>query len=84
MLILEKRSTFFERYNKILNETLKPEIIYLDKELIWKEFRKIFSLHHLKLGKLGQNTPVVLKSLSNHDIYHNIVRSCRAIIKMIK
>lgn len=84
MLILEEKMSFFERYNTILNDTLKPEIIYIDKELIWKSFRKYFCLTHLKLEILRGNTPIVLENLSNHEIYHTILTSCRDIIKEIK
>ena len=84
MLILEEKMSFFERYNTILNDTLKPEIIYIDKELIWKSFRKHFSLHHLKLEILRKNTPLVLENLSNHEIYRTILTSCSDIIKEIK
>jgi len=84
MLILEEKISFFDRYNTILNDTLKPEIIYLDKELIWKSFRKLFSLHHLKLEILRENTPLVLENLSNDEIYQAILKSCRSIINEIK
>lgn len=84
MLILEKKISFFERYSIILNDTLRPEIIYLDKELIWKRFRNIFGLTHLKLNNLRNSSPNILENLSNDEIYRAILKSCGSIIKEIK
>jgi hypothetical protein len=84
MLILEKKISFHERYNNILNDTLKPEIIYLDEKLIWKRFRKIFGLSHLKLNNLRNTSPIILENLSNNEIYLAILRSCGSIINEIK
>ena len=55
MLILEKKISFFERYNTILKDILKPEIIYLDQKLVWKRFRKNFGLSHIKLENPNKN-----------------------------
>ena len=84
MLILEKKISFHERYNNILNDTLRPEIIYLDEKLIWKRFRKIFGFSQLKLNNLRKISPIVLENLSNHEIYQAILRSCGSIISEIK
>lgn len=83
MIILEKKMSFFERYNAILSDTLRPEIIYLDEQLIWKRFRKIFGFSHLKLNNHNQTIPQVLTNLSNYEIYRAILKSCREIIKDI-
>jgi len=84
MLILEKKISFHERYNDILNEILRPEIIYLDEKLIWRRFRKIFGFSHLKLNNLKKYSPLILENLSNHEIYQTILRSCGTIINEIK
>jgi len=84
MLILEEKISFFERYNTILNDTLRPEIIYLDKELIWKKFRNIFGLPHLKLNNLRNFSLNILENLSNDAIYQTILKSCGNIINEIK
>lgn len=84
MLILEKKISFLERYNNILNETLRPEVIYIDEELIWKRFRKSFGLSHLKLNNLKNFTPNILENLSNDEIYRAILKSCGNIINEIK
>ena len=83
MLILEKKSTFCERYNSILKDVLKPEIIYLDEKLIWRRFRKSFGLSHIKLNNHNQTIPQVLTDLSNYEIYQAILKSCREIVKEI-
>jgi len=84
MLILERKISFLERYSNILKETLKPEIIYMDEKLIWKRFRNIFGLHHLKLINLRIFSPNILDNLSNDEIYQAILKSCRSIINEIK
>ena len=84
MIILEKKMNFFERYDMILRDTLRPEIIYLDEQLIWKRFRKIFGFSHLKLNNLKNSLPIILENLSNHEIYQAILRSCGSIINEIK
>ena len=84
MLILENRINFFERYKAILRDILRPEIIYLDEQLIWKRFRKIFGFLHLKLNNLKDFSPMILETLSNHEIYQAILRSCGSIINEIK
>ncbi len=84
MLILEEKISFFERYNTILKDILKPEIIYLDEKLIWKRFQKYFGFLHLKLNNLKGFSPMILETLSNHEIYQAILRSCGSIINEIK
>ena len=83
MIILEKKISFFERYNHILENILHPEVIYIDEELIWKRFRKEFVINHLKLRKIKYKIPEILENLSNNDIYHALVKSCGTIIKEI-
>ena len=83
MIILEKKISFFERYNHILEDILHPKVIYIDEELIWKRFRKEFVINHLKLRKIKYKIPEILENLSNNDIYHALVKSCGTIIKEI-
>lgn len=84
MIILEKKMNFFERYNAILSDALRPEIIYLDEQLIWKRFRTLFGFPHLKLNNLVNFSPIILENLSNHELYQAILRSCGSIISEIK
>ena len=83
MLILEEKISFFERYNTILKDIVKPEIIYLDEKLIWKRFRKYFGLSYIKLNNHNQTIPQVLTDLSNDDVYLMILKSCRELVKDI-
>jgi len=83
MLILDEKISFFERYNTILKDILKPEIIYLDEKLIWKRFRKYFGLSHIKLNSHYQTIPQVLTELSNDEVYNTILKSCSDLVKDI-
>ena len=83
MLILEEKISFFERYNSILKDILKPEIIYIDEKLIWRRFRKSFAISHIKLNNHNQTIPQVLTDLSNYEIYQAILKSCGEIVKEI-
>lgn len=83
MLILEEKISFFERYNIILKDILKPEIIYLDEKLIWKRFQKYFGLSHIKLNNHHRTIPQVLTDLSNDEVYRMILKSCSELIKDI-
>ena len=84
MLILEKKISFFKRYNTILKEIIKPEIIYLDDKLIWKRFRINFGLSHIKLNNYNQTIPQILTDLSNDEIYRAILKSCGELVKDIR
>jgi hypothetical protein len=81
MLALERKMNFLGRYHKILEETLKPDVINIDENLIWKRFRGLFGLKWLKYGDLKGVVPEILKKLTNDEIYRAILKSCGSIIK---
>ena len=81
MLVLERKINFLDRYHKILQETLKPDVINIDESLIWKRFRGLFDLKWLKYGDLKGTAPEILERLTDDEIYRAILKSCGSIIK---
>lgn len=81
MLALERKMDFLGRYHKILQETLKPDVIKIDERLLWKRFRGLFDLKWLKYGDLKGAAPEILEKLTDDEIYRAISKSFGSIIK---